>query len=241
MNDLNATSLPLFLTENSADVGDEILLNEETSRHISQVLRMQTGERIELTNGQGVSMLAEIAVSDKRKSVVSVFETKVIAEPDRKIIIGISPIKNTGRFEWFLEKATELGVNTFHLLNCKRTEKTSFRDERFRNIIVSAMLQSRQYFLPHLYYPPLKPGEFKHHPESLNLFAHCGKGLKTPLSKMSLPKTGAINILIGPEGDFTDEEIDMLVGNGFQPVSLGDTRLRTETAGVVAATILRLL
>jgi 16S rRNA (uracil1498-N3)-methyltransferase len=236
---MNASSLPLFLTENSADVGQDIVLNEETSRHLSQVLRMQTGEQIELTDGQGLRMLAELTVSHKRNSVVSVLERKVAEPPERKIIIGISPLKNTGRFEWFLEKATELGIYAIQPLLCKRTEKAYFRAERLKNIMVSAMLQSRQYFLPHLY-EPVKPDQLKTESASCCLIAHCGEGEKKLLSEITLPQSGFVYMLIGPEGDFTEDETQLLMAKGFQPVSLGATRLRTETAGVVSAALLAL-
>jgi len=236
---MNAAPLPLFFTENIATVGQEIVLSEETSRHLSQVLRMQTGEQIELTNGQGVSMLAELTVSHKRSSVVKVFQSKIAEHPERKIIVGISPLKNTGRFEWFLEKATELGIFAIQPLICKRTEKLHFRADRFRNIMLSAMLQSRQYFLPHLY-EPVKPDQFKTERGSYCLIAHCGEGEKRIISEITLPKTGVVYMLIGPEGDFTEEETLLFIEKGFQPVSLGNTRLRTETAGVVSAALLTL-
>jgi 16S rRNA (uracil1498-N3)-methyltransferase len=236
---MNASSLPLFYTEIVAAAGQEIILNEETSRHLSQVLRMQAGEQIELTNGEGVNILAELTVSNKRNSVVRVLERNIAEQTERKIIIGISPLKNAGRFEWFLEKATELGIYAIQPLICKRTEKTYFRAERFRNILVSAMLQSRQYFLPHLL-EPIKPDQLNTDSASCCLIAHCGEGEKKNLSGMVLPKSGHIYMLIGPEGDFTEEETQILIGKGFQPVSLGNTRLRTETAGVVSAALLAL-
>ena len=236
---MNASSLPLFYSDIVAAPGLEIVLNEETSRHLSQVLRMQAGERIELTDGEGMCILAELTVSHKRNSVVRVLESRIAEQLKRKIIIGISPLKNTGRFEWFLEKATELGIYAIQPLICKRTEKTYFRAERFRSIIVSAMLQSRQYFLPQLL-EPIKPDQLKIDSASYCLIAHCGEGEKQLLSSVVLPESGLIYILIGPEGDFTEEETEILIGKGFQPVSLGTTRLRTETAGVVSAALLAL-
>jgi 16S rRNA (uracil1498-N3)-methyltransferase len=236
---MNAAPLPLFYTENVAAAGQEIILNEETSKHLSQVLRMQEAEQIELTNGQGVCIRAELTVSHKRNSVVRVLESKIYEQPQRKIIIGISPLKNTGRFEWFLEKATELGVFAIQPLICKRTERSHFRADRFRNIMLSAMLQSRQYFLPHLY-EPVKPDQLKTENASCRLIAHCGEGEKKILSEIILPNSGIVYMLIGPEGDFTEEETLLFIEKGFQPVSLGNTRLRTETAGVVSAALLTL-
>jgi 16S rRNA (uracil1498-N3)-methyltransferase len=234
-----AASLPLFYTDIVASAGQEIFLNEETSKHLSQVLRMQAGAQIALTDGQGVSMLAELTVSNKRSSVVRVLESSIAEQSERKIIIGISPLKNAGRFEWFLEKATELGIYAIQPLICKRTEKTHFRAERFRNIMMSAMLQSRQYFLPHLL-EPVKPDQLNKGSALCCLIAHCGEGEKRLLSEITLPKTGIVYMLIGPEGDFTEIETELLIEKGFMPVSLGSTRLRAETAGVVSAALLAL-
>lgn len=236
---MNAAPLPLFYTENIAAVGQEIMLNEETSKHLSQVLRMQEAEQIELTNGQGLCIRAELTVSHKRNSVVRVLESKIYEQLQRKIIIGISPLKNTGRFEWFLEKATELGIFAIQPLICKRTERLHYREDRFRNILLSAMLQSRQYFLPHLY-EPVKPEQLKTENASCRLIAHCGEGEKRILSEIILPISGIVYMLIGPEGDFTEEETRLFIGKGFQQVSLGNTRLRTETAGVISAALLTL-
>jgi len=236
---MKAAPFPIFFSDSIADAGQEIVLNEETSKHLSQVLRMQAGEKIELTNGEGLSMVAELVVSNKRNSVVTVLESRHTAQPERKITIAISLLKNTGRFEWFLEKATELGIYAIQPLLCRRTEKAHFRADRFRNILLSAMLQSRQSYLPHLY-EPVNPDQLNTENTSCCLIAHCGEGEKQHISGIILPKAGTVSLLIGPEGDFTDEETKLLIDKGYQPVSLGNTRLRTETAGVVAAALLTL-
>lgn len=236
---MKAAPFPIFFSDSIAVAGQEMVLNEETSRHLSQVLRMQAGEKIELTNGEGLSMVAELVESNKRNSVVRILESRHTAQSERKISIAISPLKNTGRFEWFLEKATELGICAIQPLLCRRTEKVHFRADRFRNILVSAMLQSRQYYLPHLY-EPVKIDQLNTENISCRLIAHCGEGEKQHISGIILPKAGTVSLLIGPEGDFTEEETKLLIDKGYQPVSLGNTRLRTETAGVVAAAMLTL-
>jgi 16S rRNA (uracil1498-N3)-methyltransferase len=146
-------------------------------------------------------------------------------------------VKNNNRFEWFLEKATEIGVTTIVPLICERTEKTIFKTDRMKSILVSAMLQSQQSWLPILQ-EPIKFLSFVNQVDVANKFiAHCeNMDAKVQLIRY-LPFTDSI-IVIGPEGDFSSDEISVAMQNNFHPVALGNTRLRTETAGVVAATLL---
>ncbi|MES2881032.1 MAG: RsmE family RNA methyltransferase [Bacteroidota bacterium] len=224
--------LPFFYLENWTE--KKISLNEDTSKHIISVLRMQSGEQLQLTNGKGTKAKAVIVEDNRKRCTVEIVSVEEEKEK-RKIAIAISLIKNTSRFEWFLEKATEIGVSEIIPLICERTEKEKFRFERLQQILVSAMLQSQQCWLPVLHQPTdfakvlqLSFGQ--------KFIAHCVEDEKQQLSSVILQLSPII--LIGPEGDFTKKEIELALENNFRPVALGGTRLRTETAGIVAATFL---
>jgi 16S rRNA (uracil1498-N3)-methyltransferase len=235
---------PLFYHKEGS-VGQIVQLDENNSRHAVQVLRMKQGDRMELTNGAGLLWGAVITETGKKTCKVQI-ETEAADErkDKRKAGIAISPIKNTGRFEWFLEKATELGVSDIFPLLCHRTEKSHFRFERMQQILISAMLQSRQVWLPRLHDPlvfeAFVKSEITHHYHH-RWIAHCASYEKHHLSKAIQPGMQDSLLLIGPEGDFTTEEIFAATNGGYTAVSLGDTRLRTETAGVVGAALLCLM
>ena len=232
-------ALPFFYSAAIKVTDKEFVLNEETSKHVVQVLRMQTGEQLLLTDGKGNLFTAEIMEDNRKKCVVKIIsiEEKPLAEI--RNTIAISLVKNSNRFEWFLEKATELGINTIIPLLCSRTEKQHFKSERMKSILISAMLQSQQTWLPDLW-EPTKIGEIIQRTNAEQKFiAHCEEGeLKESLTHHLLSNPTERIILIGPEGDFTKEEIAEALRQNFRAVALGNTRLRTETAGVVAATLL---
>lgn len=230
--------LPIFFEENFPD-SDQFVLSENSSRHIAQVLRMKEGEFIQLTNGKGYTLTAEIVSSHKKNTEVKIIERTFIPQREPKIAIAISFIKNTGRFEWFLEKATEIGVSEIIPLLCTRTEKTHFREERMKAILVSAMLQSRQAWLPELPAPVTIMELIKNKSYDQKFIAHCLNEERTELKNIITNAFSSKIILIGPEGDFTKEEIEAALEQDYKPVSLGETRLRTETAGLVAAVLLR--
>ncbi len=227
--------LPIFFIEQFS-VADFITLNEETSKHVVQVLRMQPGEKLQLTDGDGNVNTAEIVDPHKKKATVRLIKKTFIPQKSAKISIGISLLKYSSRFEWFLEKATEIGVSEICPLLCARTEKQHFRYDRMKQILISAMLQSKQFWLPALHEPTPVDKVITNSHYITKLIAHCGNETKNPVTYFS--KRSSVQILIGPEGDFSKEEIELAINNNFQPVTLGENRLRTETAGVVAATIL---
>jgi 16S rRNA (uracil1498-N3)-methyltransferase len=227
-------NLPFFFIEDLND--KKIVLNEDTSKHITNVLRMQKGEEVLLTDGKGKKAKAYIVDDNRKKSVVEISSVDIEKGKDSKVIIGISLIKNTSRFEWFLEKATEIGVSEIIPLICTRTEKEKFRYDRMQAILISAMLQSQQCWLPILH-EPLQFEKAIEFSTEQKFIAHCEETNKQSLSDQVLNSISQL-ILIGPEGDFTNEEIEVALKNNFTPVSLGHTRLRTETAGIVAATLL---
>lgn len=228
-----------FFFEESFPDSNQFILSENSSRHIVQVLRMKEGELIQLTNGKGYTLTAEIILPHKKSTEVKIIERTFIPQREPKVTIAISFIKNAGRFEWFLEKATEIGVSQIIPLLCTRTEKTHFREERMKTILVSAILQSRQAWLPELCAPVPIMELIKNKSYSQKFIAHCLDEEKTELKDVVTNALSPKIILVGPEGDFTKEEIEAALVQAYQPVSLGETRLRTETAGLVAAVLLR--
>jgi len=233
-------TLPFFYKENINLTTTQVVLDEDTSKHIVQVLRMQIGEQLQLTNGKGNLFTAEIIDENRKKCTVSIIQKSETSNPKFTITIAISLIKNTTRFEWFLEKATEIGVTQIIPLICERTEKTAFKMERMKNIVISAMLQSQQTWLPVLQQTVRFDNLMKQQFNNCNRFvAHCeDENNKQLLTNTLINHLANKIILIGPEGDFTKREIELAMSNNFIQVSLGNTRLRTETAGVVAATLM---
>ena len=228
---------PYFFEKDIPDA-DEFELSESSSKHISQVLRMKEGADIILTNGKGYTLNAVIVNPDKKRTRIKITskEFTEIARPET--CIAISLIKNNNRFEWFAEKATELGVSHIVPLVCHHTEKSHFKKERITSILISAMLQSQQSWLPEL-------GEFTSFDEMVKnanfeqkFIAHCLPEQKNPLKNVVISNASKI-VLIGPEGDFTTAEVAAALENNFLPVSLGETRLRTETAGIVSAVMIK--
>lgn len=212
-------------------------LDENAAKHINQVLRMKKGDKIYLTNGKGI--LATGAIEEQLKKGCTVLVTDCVIEPAslHRTTIAISLVKNTARFEWFLEKATEMGISSVVPLICGRTERIHFRRERMQSIMISAMLQSRQAWLPALS-DPLPFTQWISSPATgVRFIAHCLPDEKKHFREMAHADTD-LAIAIGPEGDFTDEEINLALSNNCVPVSLGQTRLRTETAGLVAAALM---
>ena len=233
-------SFPYFYIPIYQPGHDLITLDEASSKHIVQVLRLKPGSPLQLTDGLGHLLTAVVEEDHKKKCMVRLKD--IINSPARlrKISIGISLLKNTSRFEWFLEKAAEIGISEIIPLICERTEKQQFRYERMKSILVSAMLQSRQSWLPLLQEPVSftklrPPGGF-----AQKFIAHCMEGPKVSLADAANGNTDSQIILIGPEGDFTKQELEAATRDKFVAVELGETRLRAETAGVVAATLLKL-
>ncbi len=212
-------------------------LSEDTSKHCAQVLRMKEGAIIALTNGKGIHYNATIVSPNKKQTVVSL-ANKLFSEQIMPInSIAISFVKNPSRMEWFLEKATEIGIANIYPLITERTEKSNFKIDRWESILVSAMLQSKQVWKPILHNPLIFTDFINKNFEGIKMIAHCENDNKSIIQSMD--KNNNQLILIGPEGDFTLKEIELAVSNNFIPVSLGNTRLRTETAGIVAVVLMQ--
>ncbi len=229
-------SLPYFYEQHISKEVSPFVLSEETSKHCVQVLRMKIGEQLNLTDGKGNLFTASIVSADKKHCAV-VIEAATFTEPSgKKISIAISLVKNTNRFEWFLEKTTEIGVSDIIPLLCNRTERQHFRFDRMNAVLISAMLQSQQTWLPVLHSPCAFEEAVLQSQYKQKLIAHCEEDKKNNITDLKIENQ--VQILIGPEGDFSPEEIQMALLQNYLPVTLGNTRLRTETAGVVAATLL---
>lgn len=234
-------ALPFFYKEDLDKTGAGITLDEATSKHMVQVLRMQPGNQLQLTNGKGKLFTVEIADNNRKRCAVKVLTEFHVPHPTSQITIAVSPVKNNTRFEWFLEKATEIGITEIIPLLCSRTEKSSLKMERMKTILVSAMLQSQQPWLPVLHEPVKFDDLVRSATQQQKFIAHCIETAKRDLADLNNGSLSSKIILIGPEGDFTADEIELALQHHFSAVSLGATRLRTETAGIVAATLLRLV
>ncbi|WP_207492215.1 RsmE family RNA methyltransferase [Aridibaculum aurantiacum] len=228
-------SLPIFFHDEAIN-GEFMTLNEDASKHIVQVLRMKEGEALHLTDGRGNLFTTVVADAHKKRCSVRISESSYKPQKDKQVSIAISLLKNASRFEWFLEKATEIGVTSIIPLLCHRTEKQHFRYERMKQIVVSAMMQSQQVWLPVLHQPVAFKEAIESSDFSEKLVAHCEDEQKHHVRDFHA--ASSVQILIGPEGDFTKEEIALALEHNYKPVTLGDTRLRAETAGVVAASLL---
>ena len=210
-------------------------LDETNSKHVITVLRMKKGEELLLTDGKGKKAQGIIVDDHRKKCAVQVTRVEETAMPAPSIAIGISLLKNASRLEWFLEKSAELGITEIFPLICDHTEKQHFKEERMRQILISAMLQSQQSRMP-LLNQLVEFASILTSRYSSKLIAYCGDVVKAPLRNITVNSDTLL--LIGPEGDFSIKEFTNAIENGFQAVSLGNTRLRTETAGIVGAAIL---
>jgi len=233
--------LPFFYHQPLPESPGTLLLDEATSRHCVQVLRMQAGAQMLLTDGEGGKATATILAPDRKKCLVRVAALHHTLRRPVCLSIGIALTRNKARNEWFLEKATELGVEHIFPLISERSEKEKFNAERYRQILIAAMLQSQQVYLPELHLPQKLSGFLRSSSrEPVNeqkFIAHClDDKEKLPLIA-ALEKEKHCLMLIGPEGDFTPEEVAACREARFGTIGLGVTRLRTETAGLYACTV----
>lgn len=212
--------------------GDTITLDHEESRHI-KVMRLRNGDMIHVTDGNGKLYHAKISGDDPREVIATIISTEQKEQRSFGIHLAIAPTKNIDRFEWFLEKATEIGIDEITPILCRYSERTVLKTERLHRILVSAMKQSNQFHLPKLNELSNFNDVILKSTEDNKFIAHCYEGSKTPLWKSSIHGLNTL-VLIGPEGDFSKEEVETAISSGYKPVTLGNTRLRTETAGLSA-------
>jgi 16S rRNA (uracil1498-N3)-methyltransferase len=236
------SALPLFFQDQAMHAGDTLLFPEDSARHIVQVLRMKAGDRLALTNGKGLRAEAVIVQAEKKKCAVSVEAATVLASNPYPLHLAMAFTKNSSRNEWLLEKATELGAGSITPLLTRRSERERFRFDRLNNILVSALLQSQQYYLPILHEPKTLESLLRD-TQDLNqrLVAHCIEDSpRQPVAQLLQARQSTL-FLIGPEGDFTEEEVALCYEAGCKGVSLCDQRLRTETAAMAVCAYFNLL
>jgi 16S rRNA (uracil1498-N3)-methyltransferase len=222
--------------------GEHYLLNEEESKHCTRVLRLGAGDHIFLTDGKGNLYEGSIDTSDKGK--ISVHISGIVKEYQKRnyrLHVAIAPTKSIDRFEWFLEKATEIGIDVITPLITDHSERKKIRLDRLEKIVIAAMKQSVKAYKP-IVNPLVRFSEFikEKHDEDEMFIAHCHKKERFDLKDVYHAGKNC-TVLIGPEGDFSEREIDVAIANNFKPVTLGDSRLRTETAGIVACHTICLL
>ncbi|MBT5273777.1 MAG: 16S rRNA (uracil(1498)-N(3))-methyltransferase [Flavobacteriales bacterium] len=211
----------------------EIVLSKEESKHATRVLRKKEGDILNFTDGKGGFYKAEITVADTKKCRLQIISSEQKPKQHNyHLHIAIAPTKNMDRYEWFLEKATEIGIDEITPIICEHSERKVIKTERCNRILLSAMKQSLKLHLPKLNETITLKDFLKQDFEGNKYIAHCEDGEKTELRKEE--KTEKTLILIGPEGDFSPTEVELALENQFKTVSLGGSRLRTETAGIVA-------
>lgn len=211
---------------------------ESESKHAIKVLRLKKGSKVRLVNGKGIEAFGEIISDHPKHCEVSILELREELYSPFKIAIAIAPTKNNDRTEWFLEKAIEIGLTDFIPIICKNSERKKFNEERWEKVAVSALKQSQRLWKTEIHSPIKLEDYLSTEIEGIKTIAYCGDFEKKEFSNVVNKKENQL-ILIGPEGDFTSEETTLAFKKGFQPVSLGVNRLRTETAGVVACTLMQ--
>jgi 16S rRNA (uracil1498-N3)-methyltransferase len=229
--------VPYFYEPNLISGNTSFTLSETSSKHCIQVLRMQENARIDLTNGKGFLFEASIQVPHKKNTIVAIVSEKKFPALSQNLILGIALLKNATRLEWLFEKATEMGVTAIIPMLCERTSFEKFKMDRMQNIVQSAMIQSQQTWLPQIATPVKFKEVIATQKNKQKLIAHCETGNKMDIKKIQA--TQDCILLIGPEGDFTPAEIELALEQHYQAIHLGPTRLRTETAGLYAISILK--
>jgi 16S rRNA (uracil1498-N3)-methyltransferase len=225
--------MQLFYNSELSQNQDEIQFAKEESKHIVRVLRKSVGDILYITNGKGALFTAEITSADQKNCKANITASEIQSKRDYKLHLAVAPTKMNDRYEWFLEKATEIGIDSITPIFCDNSERRIIKAERYEKILLSAMKQSLSCYLPKLN-DAINFKDFvnqKH--EGLLCIAHCEDSNRKSLKQKLTAKTD-ITILIGPEGDFSSNEIKLAMENDFVPITLGNTRLRTETAAIVA-------
>lgn len=208
--------------------------DKEESKHIIRVLRKKEQDVLFVTNGLGFLFETKISLASDKKCEVEIVSISQATKPKFHLHLAVAPTKMNERYEWFLEKSTEIGVQEITPIICEHSERKVINKERFEKIVLAGVKQSNRYFLPKIN-DAISLEKFfkKKYTDSLKFIAHCEKGDKKNLKSVLVPNNNTI-ILIGPEGDFSKSEINLAIDNNYTAISLGNTRLRTETAAIVA-------
>jgi 16S rRNA (uracil1498-N3)-methyltransferase len=226
--------MQLFYTPDIDPSLSQYFLSEEESKHAVRVLRLAVGDEVTLIDGKGGLYKAEIKDAHPKRTILQINSVQQrFNKRNHYLHIAIAPTKNLDRVEWFLEKATEIGIDEITLIICQRSERKEAKAERLNKIITSAIKQSIKAYHPVLN-APIALSQFIKQPfDGQKFIAHCDEGEKISLAQ-SIEKQNRYLILIGPEGDFTPAEVDAALQNGYKAITLGESRLRTETAALEA-------
>ena len=226
--------MQLFYHPDISENAQQIVFPRDESKHIVKVLRKKEGDILNVTNGKGFLFETELILITPQQCVAKVIQVKTETQPAYYLHLAVAPTKMNDRYEWFLEKATEIGVREITPVFCDHSERKVVKLDRFERVLQSAMKQSLHLSIPKLN-PPVHVSEFiKSSIEGQKFIAHCEDENEKKSLKSLLKPGKKSTILIGPEGDFSTEEIKLAIKNGWLPVSLGNSRLRTETAAIVA-------
>ncbi|MFD0766608.1 16S rRNA (uracil(1498)-N(3))-methyltransferase [Mucilaginibacter lutimaris] len=226
--------MQLFYTPDIDPKLSEYFLSEEESKHAVRVLRLNVGDAVTLIDGIGGLYNAKIMDAHPKRTILQINSvTQEFNKRNHYLHIAIAPTKNLDRVEWFLEKATEIGIDEISLIICQRSERKEAKVERLDKIITSAIKQSIKAYHPVLN-TPVNFNHFVRQPfDGQKFIAHCDEGQKISLAQ-SIEKQNRYLILIGPEGDFSPTEVEAALQNGYKAITLGESRLRTETAALEA-------
>lgn len=232
-HELRFKIMQLFYNPTINETTENFSFDKEESKHIIKVMRKKGGDILYVTNGLGYLFKTEISLGSDIKCTVKIISFEQAEKQKYHLHLAVAPTKMNDRYEWFLEKATEMGISEITPIICDHSERKFVKNDRFDKIILSAMKQSAQVFLPKLNEPIAFKDFIKYQPNGQLFIGHCEETEKKSLKNELKPNTG-VTILIGPEGDFSNKEIALAIENNYIPVSLGATRLRTETAAIVA-------
>ncbi|MBC3541711.1 16S rRNA (uracil(1498)-N(3))-methyltransferase [Rufibacter sediminis] len=232
----------LFFTPDLQPTDTSYTLSEEESKHCARVLRLDRGDTVTLIDGRGGWFKAEIAEPNPKKTSIKILHHQPdYNQRNYRVHIAVGPTKNMDRMEWFVEKAVEMGIDEITFLQCARSERKNLNLERLEKIAVSAMKQSMKAYLPTLH-PLTRYADFLQQPiEGKRFIAHLVEGQERHSLAKSISGNDTYTVLIGPEGDFSPEEVAQALAAGFQPVTLGQSRLRTETAALAACHTIHVL
>lgn len=224
------------------DIEKTLMLPQSDSQHCVRVLRMQPGDELEIIDGKGHRFHCILVDAHSKHASVEIIEK--FDSPlswSQQITLAVAPTKHMDRMEWMVEKLTEIGVNRIIPLLCQRSERKEIKTERLEKIAVSAMKQSLKSVLPEIW--PMTPIKevFDSFPESQRYVGYCDNSTPRQLLSGIYQPGGDVIVLIGPEGDFSPEEIRYAFKNGWEAITLGDNRLRTETAAIVACNTIHII
>ena len=226
--------MQLFYHPSVSENDQEVIFPREESKHILKVLRKKEGDLLHITNGKGYIFTTEIISAASNNCLAKIIKAEKEAPPTYYLHLAVAPTKMNDRYEWFLEKATEIGVQEITPVICDHSERKIVKLNRFERVLQSALKQSLHTRFPVLNEPVSLKQFLEQEHEGQLFIAHCEEDEKKKLLSKEVKKSNPVKILIGPEGDFSKEEIDLAIKKGWQAVSLGSSRLRTETAAIVA-------